>query len=55
MFICFIANIIKLILNMLKIKSSMLVRGSGRFVIILTRGLRLYEILPEYFRRIICN
>ena len=40
---------------MLKIKSTMFIRGSRRFIIILTRGLGLYEILSEYFRRIICN
>ena len=33
----------------------MFIRGSRRFIIILTRGLGLYEILSEYFRRIICN
>lgn len=52
---CFIINIIKLILNMLKIKSTMFIRGPRRFIIILTRGLGLYEILSEYFRRIIYN
>ena len=36
---------------MLKIKSTMFIRGSRRFIIILTRGLGLYEILSEYFAR----
>ena len=35
---------------MLKIKSTMFIRGPRRFIIILTRGLGLYEILSEYFR-----
>ena len=33
----------------------MLIRRTRRYIIILTRGLGLYKILSEYFRRIIIN